>query len=555
MNEVPETPAASADNRVAWLEVNGERRYFDLQHRLLVGCATQADVRLEGEAVQRLHCKVSLQPDGSLLVVPIDRASYRVDGERTTRPRTVQGGSSIGIGLSELGTGVAPKSFAHDLRFAFDDLRRSLRRAAEHAAWVGIPLLVHLLLLWIFFHPPRQLIEGDRVGNVLEFSREATGDDEVAEEPEEVELRESYPELATPEVPLEMIDDKAEDLESAGLEGELSNDFDRFGEGLGSGVDESLLARFSKRTPPPKDAAASDGDGPGSKDRPIPPELSKPVRETVADLRRTGLEIVFCFDSTGSMGPVLDDAKDDMLELFDLMHELVPTVRLGIVTYRDRGDSYVTRETRLGIGRFEALAFLSSVTADGGGDYPEAVEEALNVTRKLPWKAGSRKVAILIGDAPPHREHMSRAVSFARAMTKKNGQVHVLVSGNAAHASPLKSIASAGGGRFLPREGRYQLALQLLVFALGPEAQQDLEKLLLGRREQAKRLRQDRVAATLPDVRILARNLERDEPDPVIVEAWSHASPSELRLLERGLTKAELSREGMLALHYLVNRV
>ena len=162
---------------------------------------------------------------------------------------------------------------------------------------------------------------------------------------------------------------------------------------------------------------------------PAPAGVSKRFVKTVASLRRSGLEIVFCFDSTGSMGPILDAAKADLLELFELVQELVPRTRMGIITYRDRGDEYVTRATRLGVGRFEALAFLSSVTAGGGGDYPEAVDEALLLASKFPWRPGARKITILVGDAPPHENRMRRAVSTARRMSKRNGQVHVLVSG------------------------------------------------------------------------------------------------------------------------------
>lgn len=52
-----------------------------------------------------------------------------------------------------------------------------------------------------------------------------------------------------------------------------------------------------------------------------------------------------------------------------------------------------------------ALATKKSVdqmSASGGGDFPEAVTDGLFELSRLNWRENSRKVAVLIGDAPPH---------------------------------------------------------------------------------------------------------------------------------------------------------
>lgn len=38
----------------------------------------------------------------------------------------------------------------------------------------------------------------------------------------------------------------------------------------------------------------------------------------------------------------------------------------------------------------------------GGGDYPEAVEDALHALNSMSWGIHACKVAIIVGDAPPH---------------------------------------------------------------------------------------------------------------------------------------------------------
>lgn len=50
----------------------------------------------------------------------------------------------------------------------------------------------------------------------------------------------------------------------------------------------------------------------------------------------------------------------------------------------------------------EATGFLNELSADSGGDYPEAVLDGLNVAVNLEWRFSSEKILFLIGDAPPH---------------------------------------------------------------------------------------------------------------------------------------------------------
>lgn len=46
--------------------------------------------------------------------------------------------------------------------------------------------------------------------------------------------------------------------------------------------------------------------------------------------------------------------------------------------------------------------WLDQCSAQGGGDTPEAVADALNDALNLPWRSVGAKVCILISDAPPH---------------------------------------------------------------------------------------------------------------------------------------------------------
>ncbi|CAF1481036.1 unnamed protein product [Adineta ricciae] len=47
-------------------------------------------------------------------------------------------------------------------------------------------------------------------------------------------------------------------------------------------------------------------------------------------------------------------------------------------------------------------SWLHICNADGDGDAPEAVADALHDVLKLSWRKDSTKISILISDAPPH---------------------------------------------------------------------------------------------------------------------------------------------------------
>jgi hypothetical protein len=51
----------------------------------------------------------------------------------------------------------------------------------------------------------------------------------------------------------------------------------------------------------------------------------------------------------------------------------------------------------------QARQTIGKLRADGGGDMPEAVFAGLvTATQELSWRAHARRIAVLVGDAPPH---------------------------------------------------------------------------------------------------------------------------------------------------------
>ncbi len=120
------------------------------------------------------------------------------------------------------------------------------------------------------------------------------------------------------------------------------------------------------------------------------------------------VEIAFMVDATGSMSDELEFLKDDLVSVISQVEDQNTSTSFltGTVFYRDVGDDYVVRHSGFATDVETTLEFIEAQSADGGGDYPEAVHTALASTLgELQWSqnATSRLVFMLL-DAPPHYE-------------------------------------------------------------------------------------------------------------------------------------------------------
>jgi hypothetical protein len=126
-----------------------------------------------------------------------------------------------------------------------------------------------------------------------------------------------------------------------------------------------------------------------------------------AEPAQARIEVLFVLDSTGSMSSAIHEAKERILAIGAEIAagEPRPDVRFGIVTFRDRGDAYVTKRWPLTRDWEATRAALATIVAEGGGDGPESVIQALHEgLRDTEWTLAPEvmKVLYLIGDAPPN---------------------------------------------------------------------------------------------------------------------------------------------------------
>lgn len=119
-------------------------------------------------------------------------------------------------------------------------------------------------------------------------------------------------------------------------------------------------------------------------------------------------DVFFIFDATGSMGDELRYLQAEMQDVIRRSQSAVEglQIRTGALVYRDHTDDYVTRISRLTDDISVTQKFISEQHAMGGGDYEEAIPEALMASfNAAGWSEEARaRIAFLVLDAPCHQD-------------------------------------------------------------------------------------------------------------------------------------------------------
>ncbi|MGB3738250.1 MAG: VWA domain-containing protein, partial [Pontixanthobacter sp.] len=102
-------------------------------------------------------------------------------------------------------------------------------------------------------------------------------------------------------------------------------------------------------------------------------------------------------------------------------------IRVGFTFYRDQGDAFVTRTFPLDGDMAKAKALIGEQSANGGGDYPEAMQDALIRAAGQDWRHDAVKSLLLIADAPPHDGDIELTWRAAEHLRAK--RVHIVPVG------------------------------------------------------------------------------------------------------------------------------
>lgn len=168
------------------------------------------------------------------------------------------------------------------------------------------------------------------------------------------------------------------------------------------------------------------------------------------------VDIAFVVDATGSMSDELSYLTAELNDVIFKSKTLSTSLnfRFANVFYRDHGDEYLTRTQDFTRVLSESVAFISEQRAGGGGDFPEAVDVALDTAiNTLQWSENARaRILFLILDAPPHNtpaiQEKLRLVSLQAA--EKGIRIVPLVASGIDKSTEylMRSIALATNGTY-----------------------------------------------------------------------------------------------------------
>jgi hypothetical protein len=168
----------------------------------------------------------------------------------------------------------------------------------------------------------------------------------------------------------------------------------------------------------------------------------------------SALDLAFVIDATGSMGDEIEYLKDEVSGIAEGVKAKFGNVSIqySLIVYRDVGDDYVTRPFGFTpeLGTFKGN--LDKQSADGGGDFPEAMDQAMGLVPQLKWRAGNvARMAFLIADAPPHDEDIGATFKAMDALRPQGIKLYpVAASGVDPEAEYVMRVgAEATLGRYL----------------------------------------------------------------------------------------------------------
>ena len=149
--------------------------------------------------------------------------------------------------------------------------------------------------------------------------------------------------------------------------------------------------------------------------RVVPPVQKREIR--FGDLDIDDLDLVFVIDTTSSMKRIIDGLRADLAGIINVLHRLAPSLRLGIVAYKDNDpeSSYLTRVLPLRLMNRANLsiaeAFVADLKAMGGGDIPERIDAGLERAFAMNWRKDTESWIVVIGDARIHPQRHRKLFS------------------------------------------------------------------------------------------------------------------------------------------------
>lgn len=168
----------------------------------------------------------------------------------------------------------------------------------------------------------------------------------------------------------------------------------------------------------------------------------------------TKLDLALVIDATGSMGDEMEYLKVEIRDIAEAIERHFPNVdqRFALIVYRDNGDEYETRVFDFTDNLDSFQQDLSAQSANGGGDYPEAMDSAMEATNQLSWRTGdTARMTFLVADAPPHTNDIDDTLEAVDDLRAKGIAIYPVASSGVAGEAEfvMRSAALLTGAQYM----------------------------------------------------------------------------------------------------------
>ncbi|MDD1665689.1 MAG: VWA domain-containing protein [Methanomicrobiales archaeon] len=132
-------------------------------------------------------------------------------------------------------------------------------------------------------------------------------------------------------------------------------------------------------------------------------------------------DVVFVFDATASMSPVLQSMQVKGIQVMDNIRKVIPDTQFGAGSFMDYPNSYPGFYGYFGpygcaaCGDYawrldgdltddisSASDAINSILIGDGGDLPQDYTRVIYEARSYTWRPEAKKIYVIFGDAPPH---------------------------------------------------------------------------------------------------------------------------------------------------------
>ncbi|MGK0359221.1 MAG: hypothetical protein ACI9U2_001522 [Bradymonadia bacterium] len=199
------------------------------------------------------------------------------------------------------------------------------------------------------------------------------------------------------------------------------------------------------------------------------------------------LDVMLVVDVTGSMCDELSWLQREMTDVLERALEATPNLalRTSANAYRDHGDQFLVKPAPFRKTPGAAIADLNAVACGGGGDTPEAVDDALvDALEEHDWSpSATGRLLFLVLDAPPHQTGAVKArLKRSIAAAQKKGVRIIAVAGSGIDKTAeffLRGASALTGGTYVFLTNHSGIGNSHIKPTVGPHAIEALNDLMV----------------------------------------------------------------------------